>query len=192
MWDPPRPGIELVCPILEGWFFTTEPPGKPHLFFCLFVFNSVCKIYKRENSLVVQWLRLSPFIPWTGVPSLVMELHGSMPVWWHSQNKSIQKLQRGEKRTTVYLPFSLRNLKKEKGKKILPIHLNVPVTSSPVTAFLQPIFYAPEFGISHSCAFVFIDALCLSRYIDKEILIYIAKQCILLVCINLFMLYINE
>ena len=30
MWDLPRPGIESVSPALAGWFFTTEPPGKPY------------------------------------------------------------------------------------------------------------------------------------------------------------------
>ena len=29
MWDPPRPGPELVCPALAGRLSTTAPPGKP-------------------------------------------------------------------------------------------------------------------------------------------------------------------
>ena len=29
MWDPPRPGLEPVCPALAGGFSTTAPPGKP-------------------------------------------------------------------------------------------------------------------------------------------------------------------
>ena len=29
MWDPPRPGLELVSPALAGRFSTTAPPGKP-------------------------------------------------------------------------------------------------------------------------------------------------------------------
>ena len=29
MWDPPRPGLESVCPALAGRFSTTAPPGKP-------------------------------------------------------------------------------------------------------------------------------------------------------------------
>ena len=29
MWDPPRPGIEPMSPVLAGRFFTTESPGKP-------------------------------------------------------------------------------------------------------------------------------------------------------------------
>ena len=29
--DLPGPGIELGSPVLAGGFFTTEPPGKPHL-----------------------------------------------------------------------------------------------------------------------------------------------------------------
>ena len=32
MWDLPRSGIEPVFPALAGGFFTTEPPGKPHVF----------------------------------------------------------------------------------------------------------------------------------------------------------------
>ena len=31
MTDLPGPGNELVSPALAGGFFTTEPPGKPHL-----------------------------------------------------------------------------------------------------------------------------------------------------------------
>ena len=29
MRDPPRPGLEPVCPALAGGFSTTAPPGKP-------------------------------------------------------------------------------------------------------------------------------------------------------------------
>ena len=29
MWELPRPGIEPMSPALAGWFFITEPPGKP-------------------------------------------------------------------------------------------------------------------------------------------------------------------
>ena len=33
MWDPPRPGLELVSPALAGRFSTTAPPGKSnHVF----------------------------------------------------------------------------------------------------------------------------------------------------------------
>ena len=37
MWDPPRPGLEPVCPALAGRFSTTAPPGKPgHVpFYCV-------------------------------------------------------------------------------------------------------------------------------------------------------------
>ena len=30
MWDPPRPGLEPVCPALTGRLSTSAPPGKPH------------------------------------------------------------------------------------------------------------------------------------------------------------------
>ena len=30
-WDLPDPGIEPMFPALAGGFFTTEPPGKPHI-----------------------------------------------------------------------------------------------------------------------------------------------------------------
>ena len=33
MWDPPRPGLEPVCPALAGRFSTTAPPGKPCFYF---------------------------------------------------------------------------------------------------------------------------------------------------------------
>ena len=45
MWDPPRPGLELVSPALAGRFSTTAPPGKPpdRLFFKLiFVKRFLC------------------------------------------------------------------------------------------------------------------------------------------------------
>ena len=29
MWDPPRPGLEPVSPVLAGRLSTTVPPGKP-------------------------------------------------------------------------------------------------------------------------------------------------------------------
>ena len=29
MWDPPRPGLEPVSPVLAGRFLTTALPGKP-------------------------------------------------------------------------------------------------------------------------------------------------------------------
>ena len=31
MWDPPRPGLEPVSPVLAGRFLTTEPPEKPRV-----------------------------------------------------------------------------------------------------------------------------------------------------------------
>ena len=31
IWDPPRPGLEPLCPALAGGFLTTVPPGKPHI-----------------------------------------------------------------------------------------------------------------------------------------------------------------
>ena len=32
MWDPPRPGLELLSPALAGRLSTTVPPGKPSPF----------------------------------------------------------------------------------------------------------------------------------------------------------------
>ena len=29
MWDPPKPGLELMSPALAGGLPTTAPPGKP-------------------------------------------------------------------------------------------------------------------------------------------------------------------
>ena len=39
MWDPPRPGLEPVCPALAGGFSTTAPPGKPWNLFLLIHFD---------------------------------------------------------------------------------------------------------------------------------------------------------
>ena len=33
MWGLPKPGLKPVCPALTGGFFTTEPPGKPCVWF---------------------------------------------------------------------------------------------------------------------------------------------------------------
>ena len=33
IWDPPRPGLELVSPALAGRLPTTAPAGKPFFFF---------------------------------------------------------------------------------------------------------------------------------------------------------------
>ena len=33
MWDLPGSGMEPVFPVLAGGFITTEPPGKPSLFY---------------------------------------------------------------------------------------------------------------------------------------------------------------
>ena len=35
MWDPPRPGLEPMCPALAGRFSTTAPPEKPYMTFFL-------------------------------------------------------------------------------------------------------------------------------------------------------------
>ena len=35
MWNPLRPGIEPESPVLAGGFLTTEPPGKPCLYFLM-------------------------------------------------------------------------------------------------------------------------------------------------------------
>ena len=44
MWDLPGPGIEPVSPVLEGEFFTTEPPGKPeHFLNCGYYWLSFAK-----------------------------------------------------------------------------------------------------------------------------------------------------
>ena len=44
MRDPPGPGIEAVSPVLEGGFFTTEPPGKPeHCLNCGYCWLSFAK-----------------------------------------------------------------------------------------------------------------------------------------------------
>ena len=43
MWDLPGPGVKPVSLALQGGFFTTLAPGKPHIFFklVLFTYSSV-------------------------------------------------------------------------------------------------------------------------------------------------------
>ena len=41
MRDPPRPGLEPVCPALAGRFPTTAPPGKPRLLHLISQINNV-------------------------------------------------------------------------------------------------------------------------------------------------------
>ena len=42
MWDPPRPGLELVSPALAGRFSTTAPPGKPSVLLFIVIFLHIC------------------------------------------------------------------------------------------------------------------------------------------------------
>ena len=44
MWNVPGSGMEPVSPALAGGFFTTEPPGKPWLFW-FSIFLSILKLY---------------------------------------------------------------------------------------------------------------------------------------------------
>ena len=41
MWDLPRPGLEPVSPALAGRFSTTAPPGKPPLFFNVYLLKYI-------------------------------------------------------------------------------------------------------------------------------------------------------
>ena len=61
MWDPPRPGLEPVCPALAGRFSTTAPPGKPLMFiFYLFFFFLVIHFIHIS---VYMSVPISQFIP---------------------------------------------------------------------------------------------------------------------------------
>ena len=56
VWDLPRSGVEPIFPALAGGFFTTEPPGKPHLFIrkfwlCL-IFTAVHRFFVVECELL--------------------------------------------------------------------------------------------------------------------------------------------
>ena len=63
MTDLPGPGNELVSPALAGGFFTTEPPGKPHLL----QFSSV-------QSLSFVWLFATP---WTAARQASLSITNS-------------------------------------------------------------------------------------------------------------------
>ena len=80
MWDPPRPGLEPVCPALAGRFSTTAPPGKSHDIFKQRTATHHGRYpnedwYKRQRgtSLVVQWIRTCLPMQGTQARSLVQE-----------------------------------------------------------------------------------------------------------------------
>ena len=73
MWDLPGPGIEPVSPLLEGGFFTTEPPGKPeHPLNCGYCWLSFAK--KLSASVLVPFIceDLIGFIVWKPYSGLVL------------------------------------------------------------------------------------------------------------------------
>ena len=52
MWDLPTSGMEPVSPAFVGGFFTTEPPGKPHMPFKIVNWEidaSVIKMYNKPE-----------------------------------------------------------------------------------------------------------------------------------------------
>ena len=53
--DLPVPGIEPTSPVLAGRFFTTEPPGKPHLPWCTMQISYITKISISPMFLWVVW-----------------------------------------------------------------------------------------------------------------------------------------
>ena len=73
--DHPDPGIEPASPTLAGRFFTTEPPGKPHLGALCFKTGgaSVCTAELAVLQICLQWtevfpqlLPLEPAFSWAG------------------------------------------------------------------------------------------------------------------------------
>ena len=69
-WDPPRPGLEPVCPALAGRLSTTAPPGKPCSLLILIInFNYI----SMEKSFI---LLLMEFFDWfNAVKNLFITLH---------------------------------------------------------------------------------------------------------------------
>ena len=51
MWGLPGPGLEPVFPALAGRFLTTGPPGKPLIYFYLFIFGCVGSSFLCEGFL---------------------------------------------------------------------------------------------------------------------------------------------
>ena len=81
MWDLPRPGIELVSPVLAGRFFTIKPPGKPFLlpsnltscFFSLF-YKDFSSSFQPPNIEIPQGLSLSFFLIYIHSLDLIQSL----------------------------------------------------------------------------------------------------------------------
>ena len=61
MWDPPRPGIELMSFALAGGFLTTGPPGKSldtifiHSHTCICMAESHCSPLKAITTLLIDY-----------------------------------------------------------------------------------------------------------------------------------------
>ena len=51
MWDPPGPGLELVCPALPGGSLTTAPRGKAHL---RLILDLSMKVLKQDGKYFTQ------------------------------------------------------------------------------------------------------------------------------------------
>ena len=61
--------LESVSPALPGWFFTTELPGKPKLFFFLFLISKhFCLFFNFLATLYSTWNLSSPTRGWTHNP----------------------------------------------------------------------------------------------------------------------------
>ena len=43
--DLPKPGTELMSPALSGRFFSSVPPGKPHVYILVYIIDIIYNIY---------------------------------------------------------------------------------------------------------------------------------------------------
>ena len=61
MWDPPRPGLEPMSPVLAGRFSTTAPPGKPFTMVLIWISLMI------NDDHLYMFLLASVYLLWTNV-----------------------------------------------------------------------------------------------------------------------------
>lgn len=78
MWDLPGSGIKPETPVLEGGFFTSKPPGKPHI--------SKVPTPKIQPSHTLQWQPQDPTL--SRMESETSLIAGQSSVWGEEKSKA--------------------------------------------------------------------------------------------------------
>ena len=92
MWDLPRSGIEPGSPALASRLFTTEPPGKPYLYFLSSSFNECALFLFEINFFFKKVFEKSPrSYLWSWLNGLIQEVccpqHSLRNKLWENVNR---------------------------------------------------------------------------------------------------------